>query len=247
MYSIDLEGRVALVTGAGGAIGGATARAFAEAGAGVFCVDVSAAVLKVAEEIRNRGGKAAAAVVDISRPGAADEAVSATVSELGRLDILANIAGAGGTGMPLLDQPQELWDRMLLVNLTATMWMCRAAIPIMIEQRRGAIVNTASVTGLQGSEGSTAYAAAKAGVIGFSKALARETARHRINVNVVAPGLIDTPMSRARGTMQEPDKWVIWPRVGTPEDCAHLYLFLGSDASEYITGQVVSPNGGGLI
>jgi len=108
-------------------------------------------------------------------------------------------------------------------------------------------VNTSSVTGIAGYPGSTAYAAAKAGIIGFSKALAKEVAQYRVNVNVVAPGLIDSPMSRARGTTEEPGKWVIWPRIGRPEDCAALFLYLASDAAEFITGQVVSPNGGGLI
>ncbi len=247
MLSIDLEAKIALVTGAGGAIGRATAQAFAESGAAVACVDVRENVLKTAERIQSDGGKALGLVLDVARPGAAEEAVTATVAAWGRLDVLANIAGIGGVGANLLEQSQDLWDRMLLVNLTGTMWMCKAALPTMIRQRRGAIINTTSVTGLAGTAGSTAYAAAKAGVIGFTKALAKEVAQFRINVNAVAPGLIDTPMSRARGTTREPEKWTLWPRVGRPQDCAALFLFLASDTSEFITGQVISPNGGGLM
>lgn len=247
MLAMDLETKIALVTGAGGAIGSSTAQVLAQRGAAVTCVDIRENVLETAGRIQSGGGKALGLVLDVGRPGAAEEAVAATVATWGRLDVLANIAGIGGIGANLLEQPQELWDRMLLVNLTGTMWMCKAALPTMIQQRRGAIINTTSVTGLAGSAGSTAYAAAKAGVIGFTKALAKEVAQFRINVNAVAPGLIDTPMSRARGTTREPEKWTIWPRVGMPEDCAALFLFLASDASEFITGQVISPNGGGLM
>lgn len=248
MAMIHLEGKVALVTGAGGAIGGATAMAYARAGARVVCADLNEeSAGRVAEAIRSEGGQAISTALDVGRAGAAEEAVAATLESFGRLDVLANIAGAGGTGSHLLDQSQELWDRMLLVNLTGTMWMCRAALPQMQKQGRGSIINTSSVTGMAGYPGSTAYAAAKAGIIGFSKALAKEVAPQRISVNVVAPGLIDSPMSRARGTTLEPQRWVLWPRIGEPDDCAALFLYLASDAAEFVTGQVVSPNGGGLI
>ena len=246
MAVISLDGKVALVTGAAGAIGGATARAFAAAGARVACADLRDPTPLV-EDVRAQGGEAIALTVDVARVGDAEAAVAATVASFGRLDVLANIAGAGGTGATLLEQSQELWDRLLLVNLTGTMWMCRAALPQMIKQQRGAIVNTSSVTGIAGYAGSTAYAAAKAGIIGFSKSLAKEVAKDRINVNVVAPGLIESPMSQARGTTAEPAKWVIWHRIGRPDDCAAAFLFLASDAAEFITGQVISPNGGGLI
>lgn len=245
---IHLKNKVALVTGAGGAIGRATALAYAAAGARVVCADLNgAAAEETARRIRATGGAALSHTLDVAQPGAAEQVVETTVAAYGRLDVLANIAGAGGTGAYLLEQPQELWDRLIQVNLTGTMLMCKAALPHMIRQGRGVIINTSSVTGIVGAPGSTAYAAAKAGVIGFSKALAKEVARYRINVNVVAPGLIDTPMSRARGTVRLVDQWVLWPRIGVPEDCAALYLFLASDAAEFITGQVLSPNGGGLI
>lgn len=248
MSGIHLQGKVALVTGAGGAIGGATAVAYAAAGACLVCADLNEEGAEAtADRIRSAGGKAIVLGLDVGRPGAAEEAVATTVAAFGRLDVLANIAGAGGTGAALLEQSQELWDRMLLVNLTGTMWLCKAALPLMLSQGRGSIINTSSVTGIAGTAGSSAYAAAKAGVIGFSKALAREVAGRRINVNVVAPGLIDSPMSRARGTTGEPQKWVLWPRIGEPDDCASLFLYLASDAAEFITGQVISPNGGGLI
>jgi NAD(P)-dependent dehydrogenase (short-subunit alcohol dehydrogenase family) len=248
MSMIHLEGKSTLVTGAGGAIGGAVALAFARSGGAVACADLNEeAAAKVAGQIRAEGGRAVAIRLDIGQPGAADEAVATTIETFGRLDVLANIAGAGGAGHTLLEQTQEFWDRMLLINLTGTMWMCRAALPQMIRQGRGSIINTTSVAGLVGTAGSTAYSAAKAGLLGFTKALAKEEACHRINVNAVAPGLIDTPMSRARGSTDHPERMVIWPRIGLPEDCAGLYLYLASDAAEFVTGQVVSPNGGGVM
>jgi NAD(P)-dependent dehydrogenase (short-subunit alcohol dehydrogenase family) len=246
MTAINLEGKVALVTGAAGAIGEAVARAYAEAGARVVCAsrkDTSGLV----EELRAKGAEATALTFDLAHQGDAERMVAETVATYGRLDVLANIAGMGGTGFYLLDQGQEWWDQILLVNLTGTMWMCKAALPQMIQQGRGSIINTSSVTGQSGQAGSTAYAAAKAGIMGFSKALAKEVAQHRINVNVVAPGLIDSAMSRARGNWDRWKEWVLWPRPGVAEDCAGLYLLLASDASEFITGQIVSPNGGGFI
>ena len=166
--------------------------------------------------------------------GAAEESVAVTLSAFGRLDVLANIAGIGGQGETLLEQCQELWDRPLLVNLTGTVWMCRAALPSMLRQSRGSIINTSSSFGVAGNAGSAAFAAAKSGILGFTKALAKEVAGHRINVNFVAPGLIDSPGSRDRGTAQEWQKWVLWPRIGEPEDCAGLFLFLASDSAESV-------------
>ncbi len=247
MPGMTLEGKVAIVTGAGGAIGGATAEVFAREGAAVLCLDSSVSVQEVVRRIEAGGGRSIGMELDISDPHSAEVATAAALEAWGRVDVLANVAGIGGTGTPLLDQPQDLWDRMLLVNLTATMWMCKSVLPVMIRQGRGSIVNTSSVTGISGAAGSTAYAASKAGVIGFTKALAKEVAQHRINVNAIAPGLIDSPMSRARGTTRHPKNWVLWPRIGIPDDCASLFLFLASEAAEFITGQVVSPNGGGFM
>jgi 3-oxoacyl-[acyl-carrier protein] reductase len=132
------------------------------------------------------------------------------------------------------------------MDLTSAFLMCRAVLPHMIAAGGGRMVNLSSITALMGVAGSTHYAAAKAGVIGFSKSLAREVASMRINVNVVAPGLIDTDMSRKRG-IDHQRHLVAWPRIGEPQDVAGLVAFLLSDQAEFITGQVLSPNGGAYM
>jgi NAD(P)-dependent dehydrogenase (short-subunit alcohol dehydrogenase family) len=165
---------------------------------------------------------------------------------LGGLDVLVNNAGIGGVGQTILDSSLEDWNRMLRVNLTGTFLCCRAAVPLMRENGRGSIINLSSITGITGAPGSVPYGAAKAGVIGMTRSLAREVAAWRINVNAIAPGLIDTDMSRARG--QESSRAaVLWPRIGVPDDIAYLAVFLASDESEFITGQVVGSNGGALM
>jgi 3-oxoacyl-[acyl-carrier protein] reductase len=172
--------------------------------------------------------------------------MSKTISHFGRIDSLVNNAGIGGVGKFLLELSIEEWNEMLRVDLTSTFLLCKAVLPSMISQGRGRIVNIASITAMMGVAGSTHYAAAKAGVIGFSKSLAREVAEHRINVNVVAPGLIDTDMARKRG-IDHQRHFVAWPRIGEPADIAGVVAFLLSEQAEFITGQVISPNGGAYM
>ena len=164
----------------------------------------------------------------------------------GRIDVLVNNAGIGGMGKTILDLTTDEWRQMIDVDLTSVFLCCRAVLPTMIQQRRGAIINIASVTGQMGVAGSTHYAAAKAGVIGFTKSLAHEVATHRVNVNVIAPGLIDTDMSRARG-IEHQRHLVIWPRIGNVEDVAWAVAYLVSDRAEFITGTVLNINGGAYM
>ena len=183
---------------------------------------------------------------DVSRPEAVEAMAAKTIQHFGRIDSLVNNAGIGGTGKFILELDIEEWNEMLRVDLTSTFLLCKAVLPAMISQGRGRIVNIASITAMMGVAGSTHYAAAKAGVIGFSKSLAREVADKRINVNVVAPGLIDTDMARKRG-IDHQRHFVAWPRIGQPDDIAAVVGFLLSDQAEFITGQVVSPNGGAYM
>ena len=183
---------------------------------------------------------------DVSRPGQVEAMVAKTVAHFGRIDNLVNNAGIGGTGKFILELSLEEWNQMLQVDLTSVFLLCKAVLSTMLSQGRGRIVNIASITAMMGVAGSTHYAAAKAGVIGFSKSLAREVADKRINVNVVAPGLIDTDMARKRG-IDHQRHFVAWPRIGEPDDIAAVVAFLLSDQAEFITGQVISPNGGAYM
>ncbi len=239
-------GGVALVTGAGRGIGADVARALASLGWSVAVNDVDAAAAQsVAESLQAEGARAAVVAGDVSRPGPADAVVEAAREALGGLDVLVNNAGIGGTGTRLQDLTLEAWDEMLRVDLTSVFLMCKAALPL-LTQGGGRIVNVSSVTAFAGVAGSTHYAAAKAGVVGFSKALAHEVAADRVTVNVVAPGLIDTAMARRRGIDHQRDR-VLWPRIGRTADVAHAVAYLTSEGAEFVTGQVLHVNGGAYM
>jgi 3-oxoacyl-[acyl-carrier protein] reductase len=241
----ELTGQIALVTGAGRGIGLATALALAQRGAGIAINDIEAdaadAALALVEAM---GAEALACPGDISDPVQVKSMIEATVARFERLDILVNNAGIGGRGLTLLELTLDEWERFLKIDLTGVFLCCQAAVPLMMRRGGGKIVNLSSIFGLSGAAGSIPYSAAKAGVIGLTHALARELAPHRINVNAVAPGLIDTAMSRTRGTVDSMRAQVPWPRIGRPEDVAEIIAFLVSARAEFITGQVISPNGG---
>ncbi len=244
----DLAGKVALVTGAGRGIGLATTLALARRGANLAVNDVDpSAAEEAALRIQATRAQAVACPADVADSAQVDRMVEGLLARFGRLDILVNNAGIGGRGHTLLENTLDEWNRTIAVDLTGVFLCCRAAVPHMIAAGSGKIVNVSSVFGLSGAAGSTAYSAAKAGVIGFTKALARELAPRHINVNAVAPGLIDTAMSRARGTIETMRGNVLWPRIGQPEDVAEVIAFLVSSGADFITGQVISPNGGSHI
>jgi 3-oxoacyl-[acyl-carrier protein] reductase len=243
--TIDLAGRVALVTGASRGIGRAVALTLARAGARVVAAARGANAEATASAIAAAGGEALAVSADITRPAEVEAMVRAALERFGRLDILVNNAGIARDQL-LLRMTRDDWDAVLETNLTAAFTCAQAVLRPMLKARYGRIVLVSSVVGQMGNAGQTNYAASKAGLIGFAKALAREVASRHITVNVVAPGLIDTDMTRAL-TADAREAWesrIPLGRLGTPEDVAAAVCFLASDGAAYITGQVVAVNGG---
>jgi 3-oxoacyl-[acyl-carrier protein] reductase len=242
---IDLSGRIALVTGASRGIGKAIAAKLAAQGAHVIAAARGENATPVADEIVAAGGKAEPVALDITEPGACEAAVAGALGRHGRIDILVNNAGITKDQL-LLRMKRDDWDSVLGTNLTANFVLTQAVLKPMLKQRGGRIVSISSVVGQAGNAGQANYAASKAGIIGFSKAVALEVASRGITVNVVAPGLIDTDMTRAI-TNSAHDEWasrIPLKRLGSPEDIAAAVCFLASDEASYITGQVLAVNGG---
>ena len=244
-HMIDLAGRVALVTGASRGIGREIAARLAAQGAHVVAAARGDNAASTADGIAASGGRAEALALDVTAEGAADEAVRGIVGRHGRLDILVNNAGIARDGL-MLRLKREDWDTVLATNLTAAFALTQAALKPMIRQRSGRIVSISSVVGQSGNPGQANYAASKAGLIGFSKAVALEVASRSVTVNVVAPGLIETDMTRAL-TADAREQWerrIPLQRLGTGADVAAAVCFLASDEASYITGQVIAVNGG---
>ncbi|HEX2344410.1 MAG TPA: 3-oxoacyl-ACP reductase FabG [Vicinamibacterales bacterium] len=241
----DLAGRVAIVTGASRGIGQAIASRLAARGAHVVAAARGEATAAVVDAIAAAGGKAEAARVDVTDRASIDALVGGALERHGRIDILVNNAGIARDQL-LVRMKQEDWDAVLATNLTAAFACAQAVLRPMMKQRAGRIITISSVVGQSGNPGQANYAASKAGLIGFSKALAQEVASRGITVNVVAPGLIDTDMTRAL-TENARDTWadrIPLGRLGTPDDVAAAVCFLASDEAAYITGQVIAVNGG---
>jgi 3-oxoacyl-[acyl-carrier protein] reductase len=242
---IDLSGRIAFVTGASRGIGAAIAHRLARQGAHVVAAARGTNAQAVAAAIAAAGGHAEAIALDVTEPGAAEAAVNDAVERHGRLDVLVSNAGIARDQL-MLRMKREDWDAVLTTNLTAAYALTQAALKPMIRQRAGRIICISSIVGQSGNAGQANYAASKAGLIGFSKAVALEVASRGITVNVVAPGLIDTDMTRAI-TGSARDEWaskIPVRRLGTPDDVAAAVCFLASDEASYITGQVLAVNGG---
>jgi 3-oxoacyl-[acyl-carrier protein] reductase len=242
---IDLAGRIAIVTGASRGIGRAVALALAEAGATVVAAARGANAEETARTITGRGGTAVALPLDVTDAGSVQALVDGALAQFGRIDILVNNAGITRDQL-VLRMKRDDWDAVLATNLTGAFSCTQAVVKPMVRQRGGRIVMIGSVVGQMGNAGQANYAASKAGLIGLAKALARELASRSITVNVVAPGLIDTEMTRAVAERAQADWAAQVPlgRLGTPEDVASAVCFLVSDAAAYITGQVVAVNGG---
>ncbi len=247
----SLEGRVALITGGSRGIGRQTALAFARAGADVVVGDIIPAVENVASEVRAFGRRALGLHIDVTDAAEVQDAVARAVAELGRVDILVNSAGIHLVQRFTEGAPAE-WEKLFRVNLLGTMICCRAVLDGMIERQYGKIVTVASDAGRVGSLGQAAYGASKGGVIAFTRNLAVEMARYKINVNCVSPGLIDTDMWNANRRdnpklAQAYEGTIPWKRLGEPEEIAAAIHFLVSDEAAYVTGQTLSVNGGVFI
>ncbi|HEY6358088.1 MAG TPA: 3-oxoacyl-ACP reductase FabG, partial [Vicinamibacterales bacterium] len=199
----------------------------------------------VAAEIQAAGGRAEARALDVTEPAAIEATVAEILSRHGRLDVLVNNAGITRDQL-LLRLKRDDWDAVLDTNLTAVAMLTRAVLKPMMKQRSGRIISLTSVVGQSGNAGQANYAAAKAGLIGFTKAMAREVASRGITVNAVAPGIIDTDMTRvlSQGAQEVWADRIPLRRLGTPEDVAEAVVFLASDEASYITGHVLAVNGG---
>jgi 3-oxoacyl-[acyl-carrier protein] reductase len=242
---INLSGKVALVTGASRGIGAAVAKTLAAQGATVVAAARGSNAEDTASTITLSGGKADAVSLDVTDPANVEFVVSAAMARHGRIDILVNNAGIAKDQL-LVRMKREDWDAVIATNLTAAFTCSQAVLRPMMKQRGGRIINISSVVGQMGNAGQVNYAASKAGLIGMAKALAREVASRGITVNVVAPGLIDTDMTKALSAGSS-DTWtsqIPLGRLGAPQDVAWTVCFLASDEAAYITGQVVAVNGG---
>jgi 3-oxoacyl-[acyl-carrier protein] reductase len=246
-----LEGRVALITGAGSGQGRAAAVLFASHGASIAVIDINDEGAEETVALVEKEGAAAIALhADVSTVDDCARMVSETAAAFGRVDVLYNNAAVQMSGR-LVECTEDDWDRTIATNLNAVFWACRAAIPVMLDGGRGSIINTASVLGLIGSEGFVAYGAAKAGLVALTRQIAVEYGP-TVRANVIAPGSIDTPrfrkvaeeMDDTEGFLSGLTRVIPLQRLGTAEDVAGIALFLASDQSAYVSGAIVPADGG---
>jgi len=241
-----LSGEVALVTGASRGIGRAVAAALAAEGASVAgTATTQAGAERIAETLAEAGGRGSGVVLDVADPASVEAAMARVDAELGAPTILVNNAGITRDNL-LMRMKDEEWSAVIETNLSALYRLSKACLRPMMKARRGRIVNIASVVGLSGNAGQTNYAAAKAGMMGFTKSLAREVGSRGITVNCVAPGFIDTDMTRALGDAQREEllKGVPLGRLGRAEEIASAVVYLVSPGAAYITGETLNVNGG---
>lgn len=242
-----LKGKNAIVTGASRGIGRAIALKFAELGANVvlnYRSDVNS-VNEVIKEIESKGVKAVAIQGDVSSFEDAKKIINESIEKLGSVDILVNNAGITKDSL-IMRMKEEEFDKVIEVNLKGVFNCVKHAVPVMMKQRSGRIINISSVVGLSGNAGQANYAAAKAGIIGLTKSIAKEIASRGVTVNAIAPGFIQTDMTdvlsdKVKETITDN---IPLKRLGSPEDIADTAAFLASDMASYITGQVISVDGG---
>jgi len=243
----DLEGRIALITGASRGIGAAIAIKLAQAGAkvGVNYNTSEEAAKGVVQAITAKGGEAVLVEADISQAASAEAAVKRVIEQWQGIDILVNNAGINRDRLLLRMTPED-WDQVLDVDLRGAFLCTKYVMPHLIRQRRGRIINISSVVGISGNPGQANYAAAKAGLIGFTKAVAREVASRNVTVNALAPGFITTAMVEGLSdeTRQQILDRIPMGRFGSPEDVADAVAFLCGEGAGYITGQVLTIDGG---
>jgi 2-hydroxycyclohexanecarboxyl-CoA dehydrogenase len=243
---MNFKGKTAVVTGAASGIGKATAFELARAGARVFLADIDVPRGEEAQrEAKGAGLAAEYLTLDVTNAESVARFARGALERVGRVDILVNAAG-WGKNQPFIENTPDFWQRVMEINLMGPIRLTHALLPAMFEAKAGKVVNVASDAGRVGSLGETVYAAAKGGLIAFTKSLAREGARFGVNVNCVCPGPTDTPLWQV-----VPDKYkdafikaIPLRRVGKPQEVADAVLFFASSRSDYITGQVLSVSGG---
>ncbi|MEH7235456.1 SDR family oxidoreductase [Bacillus sp. JJ1562] len=248
---MKLENKVAVVTGAGSGMGKAIAVLFAREGAKVIAADLNEnAVQSVVKDITEAGGEATAVPVNVGKEEDVNVMIDTAVEKYGTLDILVNNAGIMDNFVPAADLTNELWERVLTVNTTGSMFAIRKALPIFLEKKSGVIINNASVGGLFGSRAGAAYTASKHAVIGLTKNVGFQYANEGIRCNAIAPGAVNTNIGT---TMSEPNPFgmehamsgaVNNPRSGESKEIATVALFLASDDSSFVNGQVITADGG---
>ncbi len=243
--SSDMNGKTVVVSGGTRGIGHAIAERFAQLGANVVISGTTEAVHDVAEAFRKEGHAVTGVVADVSVPEQAQALVDAAVAAYGTVDVLVNNAGITRDGL-VIRMNEADWDQVLDINLKGTFLLTKAAARIMMKRRTGRIVNITSIVGVMGNAGQANYAASKAGVIGFTKSIARELASRGVTCNAVAPGFIESRMTDAlpEGVRDTYLKSIPVGRYGTPSEVANLVVFLSSTEAAYITGQVVHIDGG---
>ena len=249
---MKLRGKAALVTGGGRGIGRAIALGLAQEGAQVAVLDILADnAAAVTGEIEATGVKALALACDLTKRAQVDRAIADTLAQFGQIDILVN--NAGWDRMELfLDSEEETWDKIIAINFKGILYVCKAALPSMAARGQGKVISIASDAGRAGSTGEAVYAGTKGAIIAFSKTLAREMARHKITVNVVCPGLTETPLlqgireqsPKTEKVIEAVTRAIPLGRVGQPEDIAGAVVYLASPAADFVTGQTLSVSGG---
>jgi 2-hydroxycyclohexanecarboxyl-CoA dehydrogenase len=243
---MKLDGKTALITGGASGIGKATVLEFARCGARVICADINdAKASEVVKEAADAGLAVEAVAVDLADPKSARRCAAEVIARGGRVDLLVNAAGWNDI-QPFIDNSPDYMDRVIAVNLGGPVHLTQALLPPMIAAGKGKIINVSSDAGRVGSGGETVYAAAKGGVIAFTKSLAREVARYAINVNCVCPGPTDTPMlaTRPERLREAFIKAIPFRRFARPQEIADAILFFASSRSDYVTGQILSISGG---
>jgi len=249
---MELQGKSALISGGGGGIGRAVALAFARAGAKTAIADIAKDnAEKVSADVKVFGVDAMACPVDLTKKADVDRMVSEVLARFGQIDLLVNCQGWDRLE-PFVESHEETWEKLLAVNFKSVLYTAKAVLPEMISHGGGKIVNIASDAGRVGSSWEAVYAGAKGAVIAFSKTVAREVARYKINVNVVCPGLTETPLLQAVRSQSEQTARIIeavtkatpFRRPAKPEEIAEAVLFFASPAAEFITGQTLSVSGG---
>jgi 3-oxoacyl-[acyl-carrier protein] reductase len=245
---LRLKDKVAFVSGAASGIGRAEALAFAREGAAVAVADRSLqGAHAVAAEIVSSGGRSLAVSVDVANRLDVERAVAEALTHFGRIDILALTAGRFDDARPSLDTTEEFWDEVFAVNVKGLYFVVNAALPHMISRKAGAIVIVASIAGLLGGGGGAAYTASKHAAVGFGRHLGASYARHGIRTNVIAPGIVDTPMAKdaiASRPVQEMIGRIPAARTAQPEEIAEVAVFLASDAASYLQAMTISVDGG---